>query len=171
MVTPHFRVAVTAVLLMMSAALVYPATRAQSASGVDSAAIKQVAGKIEAAWDHHDPVAWAALFTEDADSTNLRGVAVHGRKNIEAFLTNLFNGVLKNSTFSGTVRSVRMLSPTLAVLDLDTSVSLGSKAADGSMSPPQKGLMSLILAKQGGQWLIEVFHEQDLPTTPPSGSK
>lgn len=157
MKTQHTIIVAAAVLLT----LVVPASRAQMASDADSAAIKATVMKLGAAFDAHDPKAMAACFAEDADFTNLRGVSRHGRADIAAFLAPLFGGVLKAASRTDSVRSVRMLTPALAA-DAD-SVITGSKAADGSDNPPRKGLVSLVMTKQGGQWLIEMFHEQDFP--------
>ena len=159
------KAAVAAVLFLT---VVIGASRAQSPSEGDSAAIRQTVAKMGAAFNRHDAHALAALFAEDADFTNLRGMSRHSRKDIEAFLVPLFGGVLKNATRTDSIRSIRMLTPTLAAVDTDDTITTDTKTADGSDSPPRKGLMSLILTKQRSQWLVAIFHEQDFAPAPPA---
>jgi uncharacterized protein (TIGR02246 family) len=45
-------------------------------------AIGEVMESLVASWNRHDASQFAALFAEDADFTNVFGMAVHGRWNI-----------------------------------------------------------------------------------------
>ncbi|HVB99164.1 MAG TPA: SgcJ/EcaC family oxidoreductase [Candidatus Dormibacteraeota bacterium] len=163
MIATRLNVALGAVLFLF---LSVPVSAAQSAKQADSAAIQHAVMGLETAWNHHNAAALAAFYAEDADLTNLAGLYIHGRKGIEAHLAMLYRGPFKNASRHDTVRSIRMLTPTLALVDVYTSTVTGAKAADGSPTPPVKGLMSLVMAKQGGRWLIVVFHEQDFPSGP-----
>ncbi len=42
---------------------------------------------------------------------------------------------------------------------------------DAKSETYRKGMMSLIMAKHGGRWLITVFHNMDLPVVPPGSTK
>lgn len=155
-------VAIAFLLMVLTA----PAMRAQKSSKEgDTEAIKGMVGKFTQAFNSHDAQAQAALFADDADFTNLRGVSRRGRKNIEANFVTLFGGILKNAKRTDSVRSVRLLSPTLAAVDSDATID-GSLGPNGSPNPLRKGLMMLIAQKQGGQWKIVVFHEEDYPEAP-----
>ena len=103
-------------------------------------------------------------FTEDADFTNMRGIHSHGRKEIENRFVSLFQGGLKDATRTDIVRSIRFFSPGLAAVDADTTIT-GTKAPDGSVVPPRKGLMIVTMTKQNGHWLISTFHEAEFPET------
>ena len=152
--------AVVAVIACLAFAT--PTLRAQKGSDADAAAIKQAVAMYTEDFNAHDPHAIAALFTEDADFTNLRGATHKGRADIQALFEMLFNGALKAASRTDAVRAVRFFTPNLAQVDTDATIA-GSRAPNGRENPLRKGLMSLIMAKQGGQWKILVFHELDYP--------
>lgn len=133
-------------------------------SEADKAPIEQLVANYSEAFNRHDAHAIAAFFAEDADFTNLRGVSHHGQPEIEANFAMLFggSGILKNAQRTDSVRSLRFLAPDVAAVDTNCVIT-GSRTPEGSENPPRKGLLELIVTKQSGQWLIAVFHEQDLP--------
>ena len=139
--------------------------RAQSQPGAadaDSAAIKQVFTDFYENFSRHDAHAASMDFAEDADFTNMRGIHSHGRKEIENRLASLFRGGLKEAARTDIVRSIRFFSPDVAAVDADTTIT-GTKASDGSMVPPRKGLMIVTMTKLNGHWLISTFHEAEFP--------
>jgi uncharacterized protein (TIGR02246 family) len=138
-----------------------------NATEADSAAIKKVCADFSENFSRHDAHGVAMTFAEDADFTNMRGNHSHGRKDIENWFASLFRGNLKESLRTDTVKSIRFFPPELAVVDADTVIT-ESKAADGSETPPRKGLMIVTVTKQNGRWLISTFHEAEYPA--PRGS-
>jgi uncharacterized protein (TIGR02246 family) len=147
-----------------------------NAAGADSAAIRQVITNFSESFSHHDAHAGAMTFAEDADFTNMRGVHSHGREKIEKWLASLFRGNLRpgesrphgnlgKARRTDIVRSIRFFTPKLAAVDAD-SVITGTKAADGSVIPPRKGLLIVVMTKQNGRWLISDYHEAEFPATP-----
>lgn len=147
-------------------ALAVPALHAQSApKPADAAAIKMLLSKFSDGFNSHDAAAVGVLFAADADFTNLRGASLRGRDKIQANLVTLFKGVLKDAKRTDSPRDIRLLTPTLASVDFDDAIE-GTLAPDGKPNPPRKGLMSWIVAKQGGTWQILIFHEQDFPPAP-----
>ena len=156
----------TTVLALLLLGLAAPAIHAQSApKEADSAAVKQLLSKFTQAFNDHDAQAMGALFAENADFTNLRGASQHGREKIQTNFVTLFKGILKDAKRTDSPRGVRLLAPTLATVDSDDTIA-GSLTPDGKSNPLRKGLMTWIVAKQGGQWRILVFHEQDFPPAP-----
>ena len=132
----------------------------------DSASIKQTVAAFIDAFNHHDSLAVANVFTEDADRITVRGERTHGRKEIAASYGALFTGRLKTSQRSATVKSVHLLSPEIALVDADYELS-GMKSPAGEDLPPSKGLLIMAMIKQNGQWLINTYHEMEL--APPAG--
>jgi uncharacterized protein (TIGR02246 family) len=114
------------------------------------------------AWNKHDAHAFAAIFTQDADFTNVAGMHAKGRADIEAFHSPTFASIFKDSHLSATVRSNRMLTPEIAAVDVDWQMT-GVKGPDGAARPDRHGLADLIMTKRsGGKWLVEVMHNTDL---------
>jgi uncharacterized protein (TIGR02246 family) len=131
-------------------------------SEADSTAVKQVVAAYDDAFNQHDSHAVGALFAEEGDFTNMRGAGKHGRTDIEQNYGNLFNGGLKASHRTDTVKTIRFLTPEIAQIDASWEMT-GTKAADGTEIPVRKGGLDWIVAKVKGQWLIVVFHESEFP--------
>lgn len=131
-------------------------------SEADSEAVKQVVAAYDDAFNQHDARAVGALFAEEGDFTNMRGSSKHGRSDIEQNYGNLFNGGLKNSHRTDTLKTVRFLTPDIAQLDASWEMT-GTKAADGTEVPLRKGGLDWIVAKVNGKWQIVVFHESEFP--------
>jgi uncharacterized protein (TIGR02246 family) len=131
-------------------------------AAVDSAAIRQLITEFYASFSRHDAHAATMTFTEDGDFTNMAGIHVHGHQAIEGRFASLFAGNLRAAQRTDTVRSIRFLTPTLALVDADTIIT-GTRAPDGSEGPPRKGLMIVVVTNEGGHWLISNFHEAEFP--------
>ena len=142
------------------------ATRAQDAvkgSDADIAAIKQTFADFYQSFSKQDAHATAATFTDDGDFTNMTGIHVHGREAIEKRFAALFQGNLRGTTRTDTVRSIEFYAPGVAFVDADTVI-IGTKRADGSIGPERNGLMITVMTKQpDGHWLISNFHEAEYP--------
>jgi uncharacterized protein (TIGR02246 family) len=132
----------------------------QEHSETDERTIGVVVGRFMDAWNRHDAHALAALFSEDADFTNVRGTHVRGRTGVSGFLAPLFTGAFKESHLTGRLRSVRFLKPDIALADIDWEMT-GATTPEGSARPLHKGLLDWALTKTGGQWLITVMHNAD----------
>src|SRR5947209_2939124 len=92
----NFRSTIPALILL--AAIGIQATEPASAGDKpkDEAAVRELVATFEKACNKHDAKAFAAVFALDADFTNVRGMAGHGRKAIEEFHRPLFEGDTSN---------------------------------------------------------------------------
>ena len=131
-----------------------------TASDEDSNAIKQALAEWSAAFNRHDVSAAAALFTEDADYTNSRGITIHGRKGIEEHYTANFAGVLKNAERTDSTKNIRFLSREIAAVQIAWSMT------GRSDMPVRKGLIDWVMTKQSGHWLVAVSHESEFLVAP-----
>ena len=132
--------------------------RAQMAANndADTAAIKQCVASFADTWNSHDAHAVAMRYVEDGDFSSVRGEPSHGRKELEDHYTTIFSTFLKNAHTTDTVRSIRFLAPDLASVDIDWLVN--DPAAPGGVL--RKGLLTWIVTKRNGQWMIAIYHEQ-----------
>ena len=121
--------------------------------------------KFKAAWNIHDAAAFAQLFTEDADFTNVFGQQFRGRPAIEAQHVPIFSTMFKASSISILKTGIRFLSETFAAVDVIWNMS-GAMNFMGNPWPDRKGLMSLVMQRKGEEWLILVMHNMDLPAVP-----
>jgi uncharacterized protein (TIGR02246 family) len=132
-------------------------SRAQMSAGrdADAAAIKQTVAAFQDAWNSHDAHAVAMRYVEDGDFSSVKGEDSHGRKELEDHYNTIFTTFLKNAHTADTVRSIRFLAPDLASVDIDWLVT-DPNAPGGVL---RKGLLTWIVSKRNGQWMITVYHE------------
>jgi uncharacterized protein (TIGR02246 family) len=133
-------------------------SRAQMASdrGEDTAGIKQCVAAFADTWNSHDAHGVAMRYVEDGDFSSVKGEPSHGRKELEEHYATIFSTFLKNAHTTDTVRSIRYLAPNLASVDIDWLVT--DPAAPGGVL--RKGLLTWVVSKRNGQWMIVVYHEQ-----------
>lgn len=165
---PQICAALTIFLLLTVAAA--PAGARTGGSDPDAAAIgsiKRTIATFDDGFKQQDPHLLAMTFTEDSDHTNMFGLHEHGRSEIEKRYTHLFSTTLKGAMRSDRFKDAHFYTPNLALVEAETVIS-GTKKEDGSVGPVRKGLMILIMQKQGGNWLIDNFHEAEYPTNRPA---
>jgi uncharacterized protein (TIGR02246 family) len=121
----------------------------------DTAAIKQSVAAFADTWNSHDAHGVAMRYVEDGDFSSIKGEASHGRKELEDHYTTIFSTFLKNAHTTDTVRSIRFLGPDVASVDIDWLVT--DPAAPGGVL--RKGLLTWIVTKRNGQWMITIYHE------------
>ncbi len=122
----------------------------------DTAAIKQTVAAFADTWNSHDAHAVALRYVEDGDFASVNGEPSHGRKELEQHYQTIFSTFLKNAHTTDTVRSIRFLAPDLASVDIDWLVN--EPSAPGGVL--RKGLLTWILSRRNGQWMITIYHEQ-----------
>lgn len=124
----------------------------------DSAAIRQCVAAWEDAWNRHDAHATAMRYVEDGDFSNTTGIPSHGWKALEEHYNAIFTTFLKDAHRTDSVKSIRFLTPEIASVDIDWQM-IGAKTPDGKDAPPRKGLLTWIVTKHNGQWMITIYHE------------
>jgi uncharacterized protein (TIGR02246 family) len=131
----------------------------------DEQAIHHLVADFEDAWNQHDAHAFAENFAGDADFTNVRGDAAHGRKAVQDFHAPMFATKFKNTHQTADDVKIRFLNADIASVDIRWEMT-GATDADGTPIPIRKGLLSWVVTRQhDDRWLILVMHNQDL--TPP----
>jgi len=156
------------VILGLVTALGGPAFSADQSQ--DETEIRKVESGLDEAWNHHDPKAFANLFTEDGDVVNVVGWWWKGRPQIEKKLTEAHAFMFRESTLSNNEVHIKFLTSEIAVVHVLWSM-VGQKSPDGTPGQPRKGIETHVLQKQGGKWLVAAFHNTDsLPEVPfPTG--
>ena len=146
--------------VLLSVAFSMAISWAQTAplSDADSAGIKQCVAAWEDAWNRHDAHATATAYVEDGDFSSTTGVPSHGWKELETHYNEIFTTFLKDAHRTDTVRSIRSLGPGIATVDIDWQMT-GAKTRDGKDAPNRKGLLTWIVTKHNGKWMITIYHE------------
>jgi uncharacterized protein (TIGR02246 family) len=125
-------------------------------------AIEGLVRALETAWNRHDDHALAEPFAEDADFTNVFGMAVKGRAAIEALHAPLFKTMFTDSHLTVLETRVRMIRSDVAAVDVKWTMT-GARDPHGIPWPERIGLLNWIVTKHGERWLIDVSHNMDLP--------
>jgi len=115
-----------------------------------------------AALERHDAHAFAELFTEDADFTNVAGAGARGRESVERFHAPIFAGRFRNVRTVSELVSVRRLTEDLASVDVRWTMT-GARDSSGKERAPRHGLLNWIVKKEGQDWRILVMHNSEFP--------
>lgn len=104
-------------------------------------------------WNKHDVEAMAARWAIDGDAVEPDGQVAKGRDEVTALLTRQHNGVFKNTTLTLDVKTVWMISDTVALVD-GTYELTGATLPDGTTVPPRKGMLTSVLILEKDTWSI-----------------
>ena len=125
-------------------------------------AITEVLERFTEAWNTHDAKAYADLFAENADFTNVFGQSFHGRETIEAQHAKIFASMFKDSRITSMHSTVRLIDQLFASVDVIWTMS-GAVDMKGNSWADRKGLMSLVMKSENEVWSILIMHNMDLP--------
>lgn len=132
-----------------------------ASSNGDDDAIRAVVDRLTEAWNRHDAHAFAAVFAEDADFTNVIGLGASGRDKIEAFHAPMFSSFFKNSHLTHQDIKVRLIRPDISAVDVRWQMT-GATDPQGNPWPNRKGLINFVAVKEKGVWQILVLHNTEL---------
>ncbi|HQN13589.1 MAG TPA: SgcJ/EcaC family oxidoreductase [Quisquiliibacterium sp.] len=120
----------------------------------DEDAIREVIVRRRLAWNARDSAAYAQLLTEDADIVSATGRSAAGRDAILRLLAEQHAGPYRGVTITNTdVTKIKFVRGDAAIADADFQLD-GMRADDGSALPPLRGVLSFVLCKRAGTWLI-----------------
>ncbi len=83
---------------------------------IEEQPLYEIVGKLEAAWNRYDSVAWTAQFADDADFIHILGGHFQGREAIEHGHRVIFDGIYKGSHNKFTAEKVRFVRPDVALV-------------------------------------------------------
>lgn len=149
--------------LMLAAVGAVAQAQDEGEASADEAAIRGIAGKWSEAWNGADMAAIVAMYADDADYVDIFGATHNGRAAIEAAFTATNSGPYKGTSVTIETVSVHFVKPDLAVTDSEWEVA-NLPESDGP-APPSKGQSTLVLAKQGDEWVIAA-HRTRIPQPP-----
>jgi uncharacterized protein (TIGR02246 family) len=152
---------------LLSVGLLRAAAADESANGADDAALKQVVAGFSDGWNTHDAHAMCASLDDTIEWVNWRGEPLGSRQAVEDEHAKLFADLYKNTHRTDTVKTIKYLSPELAVVD-DYWTMTGARKRDGSDWPYRAGYSNFVMAKRGGRWIVIVSHTADFNATAPA---
>ena len=131
-------------------------TDSSSTSGSDDeTAIRALYQELMGGWNRGSGEAFAAPFAEDSDLVGFDGTHLKGRHEIISFHQQLFDTYVKGTRLVGKVRSVRFLTPDVAIMHAVG----GTIMANQNDIDPDRNSVQTLVAKKGvnGEWRLAVF--------------
>jgi ketosteroid isomerase-like protein len=143
----------------------------------DEQDVRNVVAGIATAWNNHDMDAFGKLFAADADFVNVAAIRWQGRQAIQMAHAyahgtipadspgfgsedQLHYGIFRNSTLRFTQIDVRFLRKDVAVAHASAEL-LG----DARTPNPRHTLLTLVLTRENGEWLIAVAQNTEINRT------
>jgi uncharacterized protein (TIGR02246 family) len=123
---------------------------AATITAADRAEIQSVIRRWEAAWQAHDPAAWAALFHDDATWVLWTGAEWHGRAAIAAGIAGPFRTVYANSTQLSKLVEIRPIARDAAVVRSLTTLTGDTRQPGATIY----GNKILVMTRRNGKWGI-----------------
>jgi uncharacterized protein (TIGR02246 family) len=128
--------------------------------------VDAVLSALERTWNNHDTAANSEFFTENADFVNVLGTRFQGRKAIEAQHLKIHQGFMRNSVLTILDRSVRMLSPEIALAHIGWQMSGADKVPGWNVPEIRHGVITYVLVLENGRWLVTGAHNTDTVNIP-----
>jgi uncharacterized protein (TIGR02246 family) len=120
----------------------------------DEAAIRRLYDQLLAGWNAGDGAAFAAPFASNGDLVGFDGTHLKGRAAIGAFHQQLFDTYAKGSRMVGTVRSVRFLTPEVAVMHAASGTVM---AGEADLAPDRNSVQTLVAVQGNEGWRLAAF--------------
>ena len=115
--------------------------------------IRKIYSEFEAAWNAHDHAKLSMMWSVDGDHVEPDGTVAKGRPEVAALLAKQHVGVFKTTKLKLAIRSVWMISDTVALIDGTYEIT-GIALPDGTAIPARSGLLSSVLLLEKDQWSI-----------------
>jgi uncharacterized protein (TIGR02246 family) len=135
----------------------------------DEQSVREIETLWDGAWNRHDADALAELLVEDVDFINVTGAWFKSRAEFRERMAQTHRGVFKDSKRQTLETSVRFLSPDIAIVHARWEMS-GLRNRDGSAREPWQGIITRVVLKRNGNWLVVAAHNIDLAATVGGGS-
>ena len=119
----------------------------------NEATIRKLYADFIAAWNAHDPQKMASYWALDGDTIEPDGMVAKGRAEVEKHFAEEQATAMKDSTLKLTVDAVWFVTADVALVD-GTYVVLNAHDPNGQPLPPRKGLVSSVVIREGGTWLV-----------------
>lgn len=127
--------------------------------------IRQLYTDFVKAWNEHDIETMSSRWAIDGDHVEPDGTIAKGRDEVTQLLKKQHASVFKDTTLTLTVKSVWMITGTVALVD-GTYELTGAKLPDGTPVPARTGLLTSVLMQEKGVWAIAASRLM-IPTTLP----
>jgi uncharacterized protein (TIGR02246 family) len=121
----------------------------------DEVAIRSLYQQMMDGWNRGSGEEFAAPFAEDGDLVGFDGTHLKGRREITSFHQQLFDTYLKGTRLVGKVRSMRFLTPDVAIMHVVGGTIM---AGQSDIEPGRNSIQTLVIKRnKAGQWSLAAF--------------
>ena len=152
-------------LVLTAVVLVFAFQNAPAQQATDEAAIRAVLARETEGWDKFDPKEVVSTYTDDVIWQNPFGVRIHGRAEMEKFLTDLLARPgyrAGKSTTPAKILDLHLTSPTTAAVWSDERIEGLVNDFSGHPMEPRHSYYLRVLVKKDGAWKISDFLVMDI---------
>ena len=133
----------------------------------DEEAVRKLPQAFVDAWNKHDGHELAKIMADDVDFVTVGATWIHGRPDFEKYHTRLLSGRFRESTTTPLQIAVRFLRPDIAVVHWSWTI-VGDKNPDGTVRQRRYGMMTMVVKKRNGTWLVVASqNDNSFPGLPP----
>ncbi len=125
----------------------------------DEAAVRGLYQELIDGWNRGSGDAFAAVFAEYGDLVAFDGTYFKGRGEIAPFHQELFDRWLKGTRLLGRVKSVRFLSPDVALMHAVGGTIMRGKSES---APERDSIQTLVAIRRDGEWRLAAFQNTRL---------
>ena len=155
------------ILLIALTLIVMPVAAQRKGNSKDQDDIKSIAQQWQDNWNRHDMKATAALIAEDVDFITVGGTWQKSRKAFEEYHVKLHVIQMKESVLAVKNTQVKFIKPDVALAHVEWDMK-GDKNLDGTPRQPRQGIMTWVLEKRKGGWVIVASQNTNIREPVPS---
>ncbi len=155
------------ILLIILTLIALPVVAQTKGNAKDQETIKSIALKWQDTWNQHDMKALAALVAEDVDFITSGGTWQKSREEFEEYHIELHKIKHQESVLTMKNTKVKFIKPDVAVAHVEWGIK-GDKNLDGTPRQPRQGIMTWVLEKRKGNWLIIASQNTNIREPVPS---
>ena len=126
---------------------------AHAQSAADVSAVRAIPQAFAEAWAKGDAHQLSNLMSADVDFVTVGATWLHGRGDFEIYHGRLLGGRFKGSVNTPLEVKERCLNGRLCLLHWSWRLE-GDRNEDGSLRPPRVGLMTMVVEKRAGAWMV-----------------
>lgn len=124
----------------------------------DLAQIHRVVDGLQTAWNHHDMTAFVSLMTDDVEWVNIVGMAWRGKAQVFLAHDRMHKTTFKNRQWQNAeTTEIRQVAPGVVIVTEAVPMD-GFAMQDGSLAPPSWNMLTLVLVRGEGRWLVAEGH-------------
>lgn len=127
------------------------------------AAIEQLIGDFEGAWNQHNMDNFGELLAEDVTFVEVHAQRIRSREEVVRSHRHIHATFYRESELRMTLADVRMIAEDAAVVSIDWRLSRAYHPVSGEPVPASTGIILMVVRPTAGKWRIAYFQNTRAP--------